>query len=421
MIDISLLRCLRERADYDTYRSHVPLNALEDRTRALIEDIDKYYRKFKEAEAIDFVLFRDLFFNHWHRGMTDAQIELFDKILNRVDVELHQDVKATMMNSLLELKFATDTANMIQHYHSGEEIQIIQQVQQLADQANDKLTRRKERTYEVPDFDELMADDLNNAGLRFRCGSLNRSIRPLRGGDFVIVAGRPDKGKTSFIADNATFFAQQCPKDRPILWLSNEGVRNNIIKRAIQASLGCTTPEMVLKHKNGTLMDEYHVAIGHPLALQIEDICGWTNFEVAELVEQVNPSVLILDMIDKVTFLGMDKGARTDQNLEEMYSWFREFGIAHEYVTLATSQISQAACDSPTTQMWPDDWMLKDSRTGKQGACDMIMMLGHNQDPQNAHYRYISAPKNKLHISGSPPLRSTVQFDADRSRFIDPH
>lgn len=416
MIDLTLLRCLRTRADYDKYRTNIPLDALETRTKTIIEDVDKYYKALDHSE-IDFITFRDLFFGTWHRGMDEEHIDFFDKVLKRMDAAVDTNVKALLTNSLIELKFATDLGNNIAMYNGGDDIQIIQTTQTMAEDAMAKLGRKEERVYETPDFDKLMEADMDNSGLQWRSPSIGRSIRPLRGGDFVIAAGRPDKGKTSFIADNATYFAAQCTPERPVLWLSNEGVRDSIIRRSIQAALNVSVPEMVKRHKEGTLYDDYFNSIGDRLNLQIEDICGFTNFEVAELIEQVNPSLLIIDMIDKVQFLGMGAQARTDQKLEEMYGWFRELGIKHEYATIAASQISASACDNENSQMWPDDWMLKDSRTGKQGACDLILMIGHSQDPVKEKYRYLSTPKNKLQIAGAPSLRAPHLFDADRSRY----
>jgi replicative DNA helicase len=417
MIDLTLLRCLADKKDYTMYRDSVPLMALEARTQVLITDIDKYFKVLPDHDRIDFIVFRDLFYGTWHRGMEAESIKFYDKVLTNVDVKVSSDVKTVLVNSLIELKFATDAGNAITTYTSGEDINIVDTLTTLAENTSSKLSRKEHRVYEIPDFDTLMHDDTTDAGLSWRSPAIGRSIRKLRDGDFLVVAGRPDKGKTSFVADNATHFASQATDERPVLWLSNEGVRNNIIKRSIQAACGLTTPEMVSAHKAGTLLPDYYKAIGSELSLQIEDICGWTNFEVAELIEQVNPCLLIIDMIDKVKFLGVGADARTDQKLEEMYSWFRELGIKREYATIALSQISASACDNEDSQMWPQDWMLKDSRTGKQGACDLIMMIGHSQDPLKDAYRYLSTPKNKLQIAGAPSLRAPLLFDKDRSRF----
>jgi len=415
MIDLSLLRCLRVRGDYNSLRKAVPLTALEPRTKVLVEDIDKYYKEFPDHDTIDFIVFRDLFFQTWHRGLTEEQQTFYHKVLKNADVNIGDDVKKVLMNNLIELKFATDAANLIQQYESGDEVNVVHDMSDMSADALERLLLREDAGYTQPDFNELMQSDTDDAGLKWRIDGINRAMRPLRGGDFLIIAARPDKGKTSFIADAATCFASQCPEDRPILWLSNEGVRDNIIKRSISAALGETIQELITRNNAGTLMDDYSNSIGHNNAVQIEDICGWTNFEVADLIEQRTPSLVIFDMIDKIRFMGIGQDARTDQKLEEMYSWFREHGIKNDYASLATSQISGDGAGLE----WPEDHQLKDSKTGKQGACDVIMMIGHSNDPMKSECRYISTPKNKLRRSGTQDLRLTTLFQMDRSRFLE--
>ena len=62
--------------------------------------------------------------------------------------------------------------------------------------------------------------------------------------------------------------------------------------------------------------------------------------------------------------------------------------------------------------------MLKDSKTGKQGACDGIIMLGSSDDPLMQAKRGISMPKTKSKREGMSDLREEVTFDADRGRFF---
>jgi len=417
MLSLNILRSLRTLEDYNRYRGSIPINAVDTNTATIVNDIDKYYKLFPDCVGIDFISFRDLFFSVWHKGFDKETISYYDKVLKRVDQDIDTNVRKLLINSMIELQTATDVANLIQTYESGKEVNLIDEITKVVNDASERKTRREARVYEEPDFNDLLHADTNNEGLTFRQAVLNRHIRPLRGGDFIIMAGRPDQGKTSFISDAITHMSPQCPTDRPILYLTNEGVRGNIIKRAISAALGDSILGLVERQSNGTLRDDYYTAIGGKLGIQVEDIGGFTNIEVAELVEQVNPSLVVLDMIDKVNFIGMPNNSRTDQVLEEQYSWFRELGIKLDYATIATSQISAAACESENTQMWPSDHMLKDSRTGKQGACDVILMMGHSEDPMKQGLRYFSTPKNKLAPPGAGELRATVKFDKDISRF----
>lgn len=405
------------REDYTKYRPSVPLKALEARTAVLIRSIDKYYGQFPDEDQVDFITFRDLF-KQWHRKLNETDLAYYDKILCRVEQGASPEAKAAIINALIELSFATDVANLVSQYQSGDEVAPIQEIELLLTSVNERLARRESNEYVNPDLSTLFIDDEEGNGLKFRYEHINRCIRPLRDGDSIIVAGRPDQGKTSFIADAATHMAGQDARSRPVLWCTNEGVRTEIIKRSYSAALGCTTPELIALQKDGTLGDKLSASLGGDLKnLQVVDIVGWTNVEVLDLCKSVGPCLVILDMIDKINFIGMGSQARTDQVLEEQYGWFREQGIINGWATMATSQISASSCESNDSQMWPEDWMLKDSRTGKQGACDVILMIGHSKDPMCKDTRYISAPKNKLKPAGAPDLRATLDFQKDRCRY----
>ena len=70
--------------------------------------------------------------------------------------------------------------------------------------------------------------------------------------------------------------------------------------------------------------------------------------------------------------------------------------------------------------MWPTLGMLKDSKTGKQGACDFMLMIGASNDPNLNGVRYLGMPKNKLRRPGAPgDPRATVNYDPERVRYSD--
>jgi replicative DNA helicase len=69
--------------------------------------------------------------------------------------------------------------------------------------------------------------------------------------------------------------------------------------------------------------------------------------------------------------------------------------------------------------LFPAEHMLKDSKTGKQGACDNILMLGSSEDPCIANTRGISMAKEKIKRAGEEHLQGEVLFDADIGRYIE--
>jgi replicative DNA helicase len=140
---------------------------------------------------------------------------------------------------------------------------------------------------------------------------------------------------------------------------------------------------------------------------------------VEDAIEQLKPGLVIFDMIDNISFVGSKKDARTDQVLESMYQWARTLGVKYDFPVIACSQVSAEAELQSETQCYPAQHMLKDSKTGKQGAADLMIMIGKSADPACANKRYISTPKNKL-AKGLVYLRNEMNFDGARARYNDP-
>jgi replicative DNA helicase len=63
--------------------------------------------------------------------------------------------------------------------------------------------------------------------------------------------------------------------------------------------------------------------------------------------------------------------------------------------------------------------MLKDSKTGKQGACDFILAMG--KDESVPDQRYLSLPKNKLvnSVTAKKCPKAAVYFDGVRGTFYE--
>ena len=69
------------------------------------------------------------------------------------------------------------------------------------------------------DLESLLNETYRNPGLRWRLETLNKMLGSLRAGDFGFIFARPETGKTTFLADQTTFMAQQLTEsDGPVLW-----------------------------------------------------------------------------------------------------------------------------------------------------------------------------------------------------------
>lgn len=204
---------------------------------------------------------------------------------------------------------------------------------------------------------------------------------------------------------------------RPVVWLNNEGPGRRILSRIRQAALGMSTGEIRELGPNKARQLYIEAIGGDEQRIMVKDIHGFTNWEVEEMLRKLDPGLVIYDMIDNISFVGgtINHGERTDQILEAMYQWARALGVRLDFPGIAMSQISADG----EGHRWPLQSWLKDSRTGKQGACDFILTGGF--DPNLPSTRFIGTTKNKLKLEGAKGNpEAQVFFDADRARLREP-
>ena len=411
MIDLKLLQILKYRDEYRKVIGRVPMESVEKTTVALLKDFGKYFERFPTHERINLQTFAPLF-SSWHPKLSDEQKHAYASILRRINDDVQEDEAAVVLHSLLELRLAADIANLLVQFEEGEVSNIHAEIDEIV-AAFQRDARVKGLDFVQADADDMLAQEADDAGLRWRLQCLNDSMRGLRPGDFGIVAGRPDKGKTTFLASEVTALAAQV--DQPVLWLNNEGPGNRIYTRLWQAALGQTLSGLVAMHRAGRMLPEYQAAIkGDQHKIRVFDIHGLDTYAVERIIEQNNPALVVYDMIDNVR--GFADAARTDLTLEKMYQWARELAVKYQFIGLATSQISADGAD----MQFPSDHMLKDSKTGKQGACDFILMIGAVEDTGFKNARFISLPKNKLRREGAPgDPRACVSYKPQIARYED--
>ncbi len=411
--DVSMLRLLKHRKKHSKYFRQLDRSIVTEGTYKILSDFDRYYTMFPEHESIDWQMFIPRMAS-WNAAVQEESLAArMVAIKAAARGEVTESEEAALETEIANAIMSNEVTKINDKYADGEVENIGFEMARVLDTFK-KNAGKSQADWVDEGVGTILAEDDDEGGYNWRLSCLRKAMRGLRAGDFGIIAGRPDTGKTSFIASEVTHIATQIPAHRNVVWLNNESVGRRIVPRIYQAALDLTRSQMVSLNQAGKLEPAYDKIMGRRDKIRVIDIHGMSAPRVESIIEAHDAEVVIYDMLDNIK--GFGHLARPDLALEEMYKWARECAVKHNHIGLATSQISADG----EGEMFPALGMLKDSKSGKQGTADFQLMIGVSPDPTLQAFRYLSLPKNKLRREGERgDPRATVQFRPEVARYID--
>lgn len=409
-LNISLLRMLKTRDGYDAWAPLVPSGLFNRITYKVIEELGEWYEK-TGLTNFDADAFRStMWLNHpgWKEDLRDR----LDEEFRQMEQPNPEGVEKLLRNQLYE---ASLKRRLEKHLESSSGIDLVHGLREELDQAERSIGQEGEDDGEVTDsISDILSAELDDHGYTWPLDCLNNAMRPLRGGDMGIIAARPDTGKTSTIAFLVKHFLPQIPEGGTILWLNNEGAGKRIVVRLVQAALGLASEELA-ELAPGEAEARLEKMYGDR-KWKVLDVHGKSMASLVEIIKRRKPSLVVFDMLDNVEASGAKDRDRTDQILKKLYETARNTAVQLDIPVLATSQLSADA----DGEMFPLQKTLSDSRTGKPGACDFILMVGKKNDPLQANKRWLSLTKNKLtKLNGKKDPRQEIEFDEVRCVFTE--
>lgn len=242
--------------------------------------------------------------------------------------------------------------------------------------------------------DEFVSDNLESLlhevyttpGLRWRLPSLNKYLGSLRKGDFGFIFARPETGKTTFLASEVSFMAEQASS--PVIWFNNEEGGKKVKIRIYQASLGITLEQLLNdpKEYQHTFLSYTHNQF------KLKDKTSLHKNEIEIICRKYKPSLVVFDQIDKIKGFDAD---REDLRLGAIYIWTRE--LAKNYCPVI------GVCQADGTGegvRWLTMSNVANAKTSKQAEADWILGIGAIPDTGWESVRFFHLSKNKL--TGDP-------------------
>ena len=411
--------CSRSKENLTKYRRYVKPHVVVKETNIILDGMEKYYKTFPSILDFNWDSFSAYLIADQSKRLTDDAIVKLRMTLTKAKTFVPHHAHEEVIKTLIELDYLALIMEECEKVKEGSSD--LEHVHILATNALKDVERyiEKDELFVTADL-SIIADRISSSGYEWRLECLNRSLGPLRTGNFVIVAARVEVGKTTFLASEVSYLAQQLPKDKPVVWVNNEEESSVVFFRIVQAALGQESKTIIADSKDA--MDKYTTLMGgNKDKIRVtKDMNNIRDLET--LFREVNPGLIVFDQLDKVD--GFKADDREDIRLGKIYKWARELARSYGPV-IAASQLSATAVDMKDPPFIGLD-ALRGSKTDKPGEADVVITLGKYKEPKSPEeeiIRTLNVPKNKLPGGGSKQMESErhgqylITIDPIRARF----
>ena len=383
ILELVTLKYILDINIYNTYNKYINKEKLKENNREIYNvytTVDEYYSKYNKSISLDEL---EVFFYSQRPALRDKDKEVYINIFNQLRTsEVSTELVTEVLTQLKQRQEAFDLSTLAYEVSQGKRkfIDLITQAHAL--EHEEHLDEVDNTVFTTDDLEELYERTVQQQGLRWRLGTLNRMLGSLRLGDFGFIFARPESGKTTFLASEVSYFAEQATA--PILWFNNEEQGSKVMLRIYQASLGLRLEELysnLSEHKR-----VYHERTGGRIKLY--DSGNISKTDVERIVYQTKPSLIVFDQIDKIKGFVND---REDLRLGSIYQWARE--LAKEYCPV----IGVCQADgSGEGKRWLTMENVSSAKTSKQAEADWIIGIGKSNEDGMEFIRHLHASKNKL-------------------------
>ena len=400
-IDRDILKYCSKRDNYYELKDVIDKSLCVKESWMMLTDFGEYFKKHPTEQEItdDFKMWQRIQRHpDWKAEKASQMASLVDTILDAPD-----PTRSSFMDSLYHLRavgfYSTISTDLEMGRITTEDAEA---------RARGFVRARPEDETLV----KLTLDDLANAsvggGYYWRLEDLNKSLGPVRKGDFIIVAKRPEVGGTSFLVSEMSHMLEQTNGNAVLF--NNEEEPSKVYSRMVSAALNV----------------DYRKLLGDPTKYQA-DYDKWLKGSRFDLVHDTSMTISSIhkQLEDKeYDLIGINvllKVGGTGQEAD--HDKFQALGeecrrIAQQYGPVIA--IVQADPSAEGVKFINQDAIYK-SKTALQGEADGLIMIGTDEEIQD-DTRYIHVAKNKLPPASCTDLRckhirSEVKFAMDTGRF----
>lgn len=373
-----ILKLLTVNEYYRKIRSVISDKDLSPLGLSILKIIDSYYEVDSDCTHVDY----DILLGRFERDLDQKFRESAKDIIDGI---YQEDIsEANLAQFVIELKQQRIGSELSVKLLSGDKktiIKLMDEYQSLGERVSEVL--EENIIINNASVEEAFAamDVANRVPLYPK--SLNQTLKggALRGQN-ILIFGRPEIGKTLFTINLICGFLN---KGLKVLYLGNEDpCKNAILPRIITRLSGMSYTEC---EENPRQAYEEARRRGYS-NLYMKDISPGTWHEIRKLIEDNTPDVLVIDQLRHIYCGNLSKVEQMERVAVEARNAAKKYNI----LCVGTTQAGDSAEGKAVLDMSDVDF----SNTGMQGAMDLIIGIGANEDMLNRDQRMLSLPKNKI-------------------------
>jgi replicative DNA helicase len=410
--DLDLLRVVANKVDYVRFKDHIKKHNVSSITLDIFNVMGEYWDNYPTHTVVDWPTLKTFFFIVKSKKIKD--VTPYNLVFDNLEKLPSTHLKEAILSKLIEMDYATHIYNEVLGISTGSVGKSITNIGPLLLAYNKEVgaVTKREDVFVSPSL-SYISSIVSSPGLKWRLKEFNVSLGPLRRGDFIIMAARPESGKTTMVASEATYMMTQLAPDEHVIWINNEESSPKVMMRCIQAFSQVTSGELL---KDTSKYETAFLAAGGNRFLILDDDSPIkTAHKMDALFQEFKPGLIVFDQLDKVDGFYNE---REDLRIGHLYEWARN--VAKTYCpVIAISQVDGTG----EGEKWIKMNQLRGSKTDKVGEADAIVTIGKSNEAGMDLDRFIHVPKNKLF--GGPESIEVhrhgtfeVTIEPARARFI---
>lgn len=416
MFDYDVLHILANRSQHVKYGKYIKDHTLQDETVSIVKVISEYFKDNPTVSTIDWNNFSSYYWANRMASTSPRAAPIIKTVLKKMaDGYTPSDSADDILSSLIEKDYAARTIveaeNVIKGVSNLDKVDSIvkagiRDVGRFVDSAS---------LFVAPSISSITTA-LASSGYKWRLPCLNKSLGPLRGGDFIVIGAPVEVGKTTFLASETTHIAEQMKaagETRPIIWVNNEERSDKVYFRLHQSALGETVAN--INADPASAEARFDALIGQRRILVTDGLVNDVK-SLDSLFVEFNPCMIVFDTLDKVH--GFSYIENEPMRLGMVYKWARD--LAKQYGPVLT--VSQISADFESVDPRNASYtLLRGSKVDKPGEADVIIIIMPDASIGDDH-RFINIPKNKMLGPLDESLRHSthpVRIEATIARYSE--